>query len=78
MLNLYHRKWRDAEKQPWLESVPMISMLEEKKSSGNPYPMSWEEQAILFPELPDHLLRMALHKVNTGCREQEVCKLRWD
>lgn len=21
---------------------------------------------------------MALFKVNTGCREQEVCKLRWD
>ena len=37
-----------------------------------------EEQALLFPELPDHLLRMALYKVNTGCREQEVCKLRWD
>jgi integrase len=23
-------------------------------------------------------LRMALYKVNTGCREQEVCKLRWE
>ncbi|SBW79858.1 integrase [Pseudomonas veronii 1YdBTEX2] len=78
ILNLCHRKWRDAEKRPWLESVPMISMLEEKKSSRKPYPMSWEEQALLFPELPDHLLRMALYKVNTGCREQEVCKLRWD
>jgi hypothetical protein len=21
---------------------------------------------------------MALFKVNTGCREQEVCQLRWD
>lgn len=40
--------------------------------------MSWEEQSILFAELPDHLRRMALYKVNTGCREQEVCKLRWD
>lgn len=56
----------------------MISMLEEKRSARKPYPMSWEEQAILFPELPDHLLRMALYKVNTGCREQEVCKLRWE
>lgn len=40
------------------------------------YPLSWEEQALLFKELPDHLLAMALYKVNTGCREQEVCKLR--
>jgi integrase len=32
----------------------------------------------VFQELPDHLARMALYKVNTGCREQEVCRLRWD
>ena len=31
-----------------------------------------------FPELPDHLAKMALFKVNTGCREEEVCGLRWD
>jgi hypothetical protein len=31
----------------------------------------------LFEELPYHLLAMALYKVNTGWREQEVCKLRW-
>lgn len=78
ILNLCHRKWRDAEKRPWLDSVPMISMLEEKRSSRKPYPLSWEEQSILFAELPDHLLRMALYKVNTGCREQEVCKLNWE
>ena len=33
---------------------------------------------MLFRELPVHLARMALFKVNTGCREQEVCGLRWD
>src|SRR5690606_29574216 len=33
---------------------------------------------LLFQELPDYLARMALYKVNTGCREQEVCRLRWD
>ncbi|WP_229755044.1 tyrosine-type recombinase/integrase [Pseudomonas koreensis] len=78
ILNLCHRKWRDAEKRPWLDSVPMISMLEEKRSSRKPYPLSWEEQSMLFAEIPDHLLRMALYKVNSGSREQEVCKLEWD
>ncbi|NHC55376.1 site-specific integrase, partial [Pseudomonas sp. AU8050] len=77
-LNLCHRKWRDAEKRPWLDSVPMLTKLEEKKSSRKPYPMSWPEQSILFGELPAHLQTMALFKVNTGTREQEVCKLRWD
>jgi len=56
----------------------MITKLEEKKTRRMPYPMSWEEQSILFAELPDHLRRMALYKVNSGSREQEVVKLRWD
>ena len=32
----------------------------------------------MFRELPTHLARMCLFKVNTGCREAEVCRLRWD
>jgi integrase len=56
----------------------MLTKLEEKTSSRKPYPLSWEEQSILFAELPHHLKVMAAFKVNTGCREQEVCKLRWD
>ena len=78
ILNLCARKWRDEEKRPWLDAVPMIKKLDEAKAARKPYPLSWEEQTILFAELPDHLRRMALYKVNTGCREQEVCKLRWE
>ena len=33
---------------------------------------------MLFEQLPEHLKHMALFKVNTGCREREVCLLRWD
>ena len=43
-----------------------------------PYPLSWEEQSRLFRELPDHLADMALFAVNTGCRDAEICNLRWD
>lgn len=78
VLNLCARKWRDEEKRPWLDTVPMISKLDEKRSRRTPYPLSWEEQSLLFSELPDHLRRMALYKVNCGSREQEVVKLRWD
>lgn len=46
--------------------------------SRQPYPLSWEEQKAFFLELPPHLRPIALYKVNTGCREQEVCKLRWE
>ncbi|WP_313619489.1 tyrosine-type recombinase/integrase [Achromobacter sp.] len=76
VLNVASRKWRDDNRKPWLAVVPMIEMLSEK-SRRQPYPLSWEEQAALFKELPEHLQIMALYKVNTGCREQEVCKLKW-
>jgi integrase len=33
---------------------------------------------VLFQELPDLLEKMALFSVNTGTRDQEVCRLRWD
>ena len=78
VLNLCARKWRDDERRPWLDVVPMITLLDEKTTSRKPYPLSWEEQSILFAELPAHLQTMAMFKVNTGCREQEVCKLQWD
>jgi integrase len=78
VLSLCARKWRDDERRPWLDSVPMLTKLEEKKSSRKPYPMSWQEQSILFAEMPAYLQTMALFKVNTGTRELEVCKLRWD
>lgn len=78
ILSLCARKWRDEERRPWLDSVPMLTKLDLKKKVRLPYPMTWEEQSILFSELPAHLQKMALFKVNTGTREQEVCKLRWD
>lgn len=55
----------------------MIEMLNEK-DRRQLCPLSWDEQAFLFTELPNYQQRMALYKVNSGSREQEVCKLRWD
>lgn len=78
VLQVCHRSWRDDNKRPWLDVVPAITMMDEAKTRRPAYPMSWDEQKIFFAELPAHLERMALFKVNTGCREQEVCKLRWD
>ena len=77
VLNLAARLWRDEYGLTWLETPPLIQMLSNKEAR-KPYPLSWEEQRMLFGELPGHLERMALFKVNTGTREQEVCNLRWD
>jgi integrase len=40
--------------------------------------LSWEQQDEFFAALPEHLREMAILKVNTGCREKEVCQLRWE
>jgi integrase len=77
ILNLAASEWMDEKGMTWLEAAPNIKLFS-VKDSRSPYPLTPEEQALLFQELPDHLARMALYKVNTGCREQEVCRLRWD
>lgn len=61
----------------WLEHAPKIKLLS-VKDNRQPYPLSWNEQERLFSKLPKHLQQMCLYKVNTGCREQEVCQLRWE
>jgi integrase len=48
--------------------------LEPKRAVGH---ISWEEQTVLFNELPELNRDMCLFKVNTGCRDQEVCQLHW-
>jgi len=77
VLNLAARLWRDENGLTWLEQAPLIQLLPEP-DARKPYPLSWEEQTKLFKALPVHLARMCLFKVNTGCREQEVCRLRWE
>lgn len=77
ILNLASRRWRDEHGLTWLGTPPLITM-PAANDVRKPYPLSWAEQGVLLQELPDHLARMALFKVNTGTREQEVCHLRWD
>ena len=77
ILNLAASEWRDEQGPTWLEHAPKIKLLQ-VRDGRRPYPLSREEQTLRFQELPDHLARMALFKVNTGCRDQEVCGLKWD
>lgn len=77
ILNLCARKWRDEHNLTWLESAPLIEM-PSWKDARKPRPITFEEQDALFSLLPSILRDMALFKVNTGCREQEVCGLRWE
>ena len=82
VLVLCARKWRDRagnRKVPWIVEVPLLERLSiHSGNSAQPYPLDWFEQDRLIKHLPPHLQRMALYKINVGCRQQEVCQLRWD
>jgi integrase len=77
VLNLASSEWMDRQGKTWLEAAPKIKLFP-VKDARSPYPLTREEQALLFRELPLHLSHMALFKVNTGLREQEVCGLKWE
>lgn len=59
-------------------AAPSALRTRDKTTHARPLSLDWEEQRRLFQALPGHVARMCLFKVNTGCREQEVCGLRWD
>lgn len=77
IFNLASSEWLDEYGLTWLDNAPKIKLLPEH-DLRKPYPLSWDEQNRLFKGLPTHLEKMALFAVNTGCRDQEICQLRWD
>jgi len=79
VLNKAARVWRSEDGTPWLKQAPAkLSRLSTKGKQAKPCPLSWEEQDKLIQNLPRHIADAALFAVNTGCREQEVCQLRWE
>ena len=77
ILRLAAHEWRDEQGLTWLEAAPKIKLFR-VTDARRPYPLSVDEERLLFRQLPEHLLRMALFKVNTGCRQEEVCSLKWE
>lgn len=77
ILNLAASEWMDEHSLTWLGAAPKIKLLPEP-DARKPYPLDWEEQDRLFTALPPHVREMALFAVNTGCRDGEVCQLRWE
>ena len=77
ILNLAATEWIDEYGMTWLFAAPKIKLLPDTHKR-QPYPLSWKEQDSLLKELPKHLAQMALFGVNTGCRDNEICNLRWE
>jgi integrase len=77
ILNLAAQEWIDEHGLTWVPTAPKIRLLPDT-NKRHPYPLNWDEQGRLLKALPDHLAAMALFAVNTGCRDREICGLRWD
>jgi integrase len=60
----------------WLERAPTI-LAEKGHRPRDPYPLDASEQELLFNELTADRRRIALFAVNTGLRDQELCRLQW-
>lgn len=70
VLNKACRVWR------WIPSSPKI--LKVVGPTRKAYPLTWDEQARLFTELPTQWDRgAAIFAVNTGVRKAELFGLRW-
>lgn len=77
VLNLAAGEWMDEFGLTWIASAPKIKLLPET-DARKPYPLNWDEQERLLAALPEHLREMTLFAVNTGCRDSEICSLRWE
>jgi integrase len=77
IMNLAASEWIDEYGLTWIQAPPKFKLLPDTHKR-QPYPLSWDEQTRLFKELPGHLVAMALFAVNTGCRDGEICNLRWE
>ncbi len=77
ILNLAATEWVDEYGLTWLMHPAKIRLLPDR-NKRKPYPLSWAEQEYFFSLLPDHLADMATFGVHTGCRDGEICKLKWE
>ncbi|AFI83202.1 tyrosine-type recombinase/integrase [Methylophaga nitratireducenticrescens] len=76
VLNVAERELIDENNLTWLLKAPFIKLLPVEQQR-EPYPITWEEEKALLNALPTHLKEMSLFVLNTGCRDQEICHLRW-
>jgi hypothetical protein len=60
------------------QAAPRLTRAPGNGKVAKPYSLNWSEQDRPLRALPHQLQGMVLCEVNTGCIEQEVCKLRWD
>ena len=69
-------RYRDANGNPWLMSVPEISRLD-WQDQRKAYPISAQEERCLMRSLSADLQGIASFLIHTGLRARELCALEW-
>jgi integrase len=69
-------EWRDEHHLSWLAQAPKITKLN-GGPRRKPYPLDWDEQALLFSFLAPHQEEMSIYTLNTASRSKETCLLEW-
>jgi integrase len=77
ILRLAAGVWVDEFGLTWLLTAPAIPLLPDRGKRA-PHPLSHDEERHLLTALPAHLAAMAKFALNSGCRDAEVCHLRWE
>ncbi len=77
MLNLAATEWVDDQGLTWLAAAPKIKMLRNDDEVGG-FPLTQGQERELLNRLPEHLKRMVVFSLNTGCRESEITGLKWE
>ncbi len=79
------RKWRTSEGKPVLQTFFPSYVVSKAEASALGFrlpsqnvSMSWDHQIILFNQMNDRLREVCLFAVNTGLREKEIVRLRWE
>jgi len=71
-------KWRDElTGKTWISGIPLIENVD-WGDARKPYPISWIEQKYLLAAMPEHIAEPSLFGLHTGCREGEICSLKWE
>lgn len=72
------RVWREPNGQPWLSTAVPLFKMPNWKDAAEPHLLQIDEERKLLQALPPHLQRMFLFALNTGQRQNVICRLRWE
>ncbi len=77
ILKLAATEWFDENNNSILENIPSIRLLPQH-DQRQPRPITYREELLILDDLPLHLKQMVLFALHTGCRDSEICGLKWE